>query len=503
MAGAPHQECSSPSLRGRGGWGLLALALLSACAVGPDFQRPAPPAADSYTPEPLSAETSSAAVRGGAAQRFVPGGDLPAEWWTLFHSAPLNALIAQALAANPDLAAGQAALRGAFENVYAQEGFFFPTVDANFSPSRQKNPTAVLAPTLASGTPIFNLYTAQVSVSYTPDVFGLNQRTVESLAAQAEAQRFALEATYLTLTSNVVAGAIQEASLRAQIQATQEIIDIERQLLDLLRRQNALGQIAEADVVAQEATLAQLEQSLPPLQKQLAQQRDLLTALAGRLPSDEVSERFELASLDLPEALPLSLPSSLVEQRPDIRAAEANLHAASAQVGVAIANRLPNITLTAADGTTAAQLDRLFTAGTGFWSVAGSVTQPIFAGGTLLHRQRAAEAAYDETAAQYRSAVITAFRNVADTLRALQSDADGLGAAVRAESAASRSLEIARRQLQLGQTSYLSLLNAEQTYQQARIALVQAQANRYADTAALFQALGGGWWHRTEAKGAG
>jgi NodT family efflux transporter outer membrane factor (OMF) lipoprotein len=477
---------------------LPALSLLAACAVGPDFNRPAPPAADAYTPEPLAAETSAAPVGGGAAQRFVRGGDLPAQWWTLFHSAPLNALIERSLAANPDLEAAQAALRVAFENVYAQEGFFYPSVDASVSPSRQKNPTAVLAPTLASGTPIFNLFTAQVSVSYAPDVFGLNRRTVESLAAQADAQRFALEATYLTLTSNVVTGAIQEASLRAQIQATQEIVEIERQLLDLLRRQNALGQIAEADVVAQEATLAQLEQTLPPLQKQLAQQRNLLTALAGRLPNEEVSERFELASLDLPEQLPLSLPSALVEQRPDIRAAEGNLHAASAEIGVAIANRLPNITLTAADGTTAAQLDRLFSPGTGFWSVAASVTQPIFAGGTLLHRQRAAEAAYDEAAAQYRGAVVTAFRNVADTLRALQSDADALGAAVRAESAASRSLDIARRQLQLGQVSYLFLLNAQQTYQQTRIALVQAQANRYADTAALFQALGGGWWHRDE-----
>ncbi|HEX7968286.1 MAG TPA: efflux transporter outer membrane subunit [Stellaceae bacterium] len=477
---------------------LLAPVLLCACAVGPDFHRPAAPDVSGYAPEPLPAQTVSADVAGGEAQRFVRDLDIPGQWWTLFRSEPLNALIEQALKANPDLQAAQAALRVALENFYAQQGAFYPSVEANFSPSRQKNPTAVLAPTLSSGIPIFNLYTAQVSVSYVPDVFGGTRRQVEALGAQAESQRFQLEATYLTLTSNVVAAAVQEASLRGQIAATQEIIDIESQLLALLRRQYALGQIAMADVLAQEAALAQTQQTLPPLQKQLAQQRDLLTALAGRLPSEEVGERFELSTLQLPQDLPVTLPSRLAEQRPDMRAAEANLHSASAQIGVAIANRLPNITLTASDGTTAAQLDRLFTPGTGFWSLAASLTQPIFEGGTLLHRQRAAEAAYDQAAAQYRSTVVTAFRNVADALRALQSDADALQAAVRAERAAADSLDIARRRVALGQTSYLSLLSAQQTYQTARINLVQAQASRYADTAALFQALGGGWWNRSD-----
>ena len=481
---------------------LAALLLLAGCAVGPDFHRPAPPAVGGYTPEPLSMETAAVDIPGGAAQRFVQGLDIPGQWWTLFHSASLNALIEQALKANPDLQAAQAALRVAQETAYAQAGAYYPSIDANFSPSRQKNPTAVLAPTLASGTPIFSLYTAQVSVSYVPDVFGGQRRQVESLEAQAESQRFQLEATYLTLSSNVVAASVQEASLRAQIAATQEIIDIESQLLELLRRQYRMGQIAMADVVAQEAVLAQPQQTLPPLQKQLAQQRNLLTALAGRLPSEEVGERFELASLQLPQDLPVTLPSRLAEQRPDMRAAEASLHAASAQVGGAVANRLPNITLTASDGTTAAQLDRLFTPGTGFWSVAASVTQPIFQGGTLLHRQRAAEAAYDQAAAQYRSTVLAALLNVADALRALQSDADALQAAVRAEHAAADSLDIARRRVELGQASYLSLLNAQQIYQQARINLVQAQASRFADTAALFQALGGGWWNRADVAGA-
>jgi NodT family efflux transporter outer membrane factor (OMF) lipoprotein len=477
---------------------LAVLALVSGCAVGPDFHVPAAPDVSGYTPEKLAPATVAAEVTGGAAQRFVPGGEIPGQWWALFHSQPLNDLIVAALKANSDLQAAQAALLVAQENVRAQQGFYLPAIAGNFTPSRNKTATGALSPASASGNPYYSLYTAEVSVSYTPDVFGLNRRTVESLEAQAQAQRFALEATYLTLTSNVVAAAVQEASLRGQIAATQDIVDSESQLLDILRRQNELGQIAEADVVAQEAALAQAQAALPPLMKQLAQQRDLLTALAGRFPSEEVAEKFELSSLQLPQDLPVSLPSKLVEQRPDIRAAEEQLHSASALVGVALANMLPNITLSAVDGGAANTLDRLFTPGTGFWSLAGSLTQPLFEGGTLLARKRAAAAAYDEAAAQYRSTVITAFQNVADTLRALQHDAEALRAAVAAESAASESLAITRRQLELGNISYPALLAAQQTYQQAVINRVQAQAGRYADTAALFQALGGGWWNRKD-----
>jgi NodT family efflux transporter outer membrane factor (OMF) lipoprotein len=478
---------------------LTAVLLLSACAVGPDFERPGAPTGKDYAAAgSLATPTASADVAGGAAQRFVRDLDIPGQWWQLFHSRPLDRLIEQALKTNPDLQAAQAALRVAQENVYAQQGAYFPQVSANFTPNRAKTATGSVTPTAASGGAYLTLYTAQVSVSYVPDVFGLNQRTVESLAAQEEGLRFQLEATYLTLTSNLVAAAVQEASLRGQIAATQDIIKIETQLLDLFRRQYALGQIADADVVQQEATLAQAEASLPPLRKQLAVERDLITALAGRFPNEEPAETFELASIELPQDLPASLPAKLVEQRPDLRQAEANLHSASALVGVAIANRLPNITITASDGTAATDVNRFFTPGTGFWSIAGSLTQPIFEGGALLHRERAARAAFDQAAAQYRSALITAFQNVADTLRALQIDADALNATLRAERAAAESLEIAERQLQLGAISYPSLLNAQQTYQTARIALVQAQANRFNDTAALFQALGGGWWNRSD-----
>jgi NodT family efflux transporter outer membrane factor (OMF) lipoprotein len=474
------------------------LVLVAGCAVGPDFQRPSPPDATAYTREPLPAQTASADIAGGEAQRMLQGLDIPGQWWTLFHSPALNSLIEQALKSNPSLEAAQAALRQAQESVYAQQGFFYPNVDASFSPSRQKNATGTIAPTLTSGEPLFSLYTPQVSVSYTLDVWGGNRRQVESLQAQADALRFQLDATYLTLTSNVVAAAIQEASLRAQLAATNTVIRIEGEQLELLRAQYALGAIAMADVVAQEATLAQAEATLPPLQKQLAQQRDLLSALAGRVPSAEPDEKFELEALELPQELPLSLPSKLVEQRPDVRSAEEQLHAASAEVGVAIANQLPQITLSAGVGSSATQMSQLFTTGTGFWSVAGNFLQPLFDGGTLLHRKRAADAALEQVAAQYRSTVITAFQNVADVLHALYFDAAALDASLRAERAAATSLDIGRQALQLGSISYLSLLNAEQTYQQAVIALAQARANRYADTAALFQALGGGWWNQSD-----
>jgi len=480
----------------------LAIAHIAGCAVGPDFQRPSPPDASGYTREPLPAQTAAADIAGGQAQRLIQDRDIPGQWWIVFRSPPLNALIEQALKANPSLEAAQAALRQAQENVYAQEGFFYPNVQASFSPTREKNATATLAPTLTSGEPLFTLYTPQLTVSYTLDVWGGNRRQVESLQAQADALRFQLEATYLTLTSNVVAAAIQEASLRAQIEATNSVIRIEREQFDLLQSQYDLGAIAMADVVAQEATLAQAEATLPPLQKQLAQQRDLLSALLGRVPSAEPDERFELAALELPQDLPLSLPSKLVEQRPDVRSAEEQLHSASALVGVAIANQLPQITISAGAGSSATQMSQLFTSGTGFWSVGANLLQPIFDGGTLFHRKLAADAALQQASAQYRSTVISALQSVADVLQALYFDAAALESSLRAERAAATSLDIGRQALQLGSISYLTLLNAEQTYQQAVIALAQARANRYADTAALFQALGGGWWNKQDAAAA-
>jgi NodT family efflux transporter outer membrane factor (OMF) lipoprotein len=468
----------------------VAAALLSAC-VGPNFHRPAAPTVDRYTIEPLPAATAAAPGVGGAAQRFLSQQDVPRNWWTLFGSDELDALVNDALRTNPEVASAQAALRQAMENTAAQRGSYFPTVQGSFDASRNRDATGVVQPTLQSGTPLYNLFTPQVTISYVPDVFGANRRAVESLAAQAEASRFQLDATYLTLTANVVTTAVQEASLRAQIAGTERVIALERESLAVLRRELELGAIAEADVYAQDAALAQLEATLPPLNKQLHQARDQLAVLTGRLPADFTPARFTLEQLSLPMDLPLGVPSQLVERRPDVRAAEAQLHAATAQVGVATANLLPQLTITGDVGSTASLFANLFKPGTGFWNLGAHASQTLFAGGTLVHRKRAADAALDQAAAQYRAAVLTAFQNVADALHALDSDADALSAASRAEDAAQKSLDVARHQLELGSVSYLALVNSEQAYQQAVVSLAQARGNRYADTAALFQALGG------------
>jgi NodT family efflux transporter outer membrane factor (OMF) lipoprotein len=422
---------------------------------------------------------------------------LPAQWWTLFHSPALNELITQALASNPGMQSARAALRQAQENVAAQKGSSYPSVDAGINTTRQRNPSTLSSP-LESNANYYTLTTAQVSVSYMPDIFGGNRRAVESLQAQADVQRFQLEATYLTLTSNVALAAIQEAGLRAQIAATHDIIDSQTKILATVQREFALGQLAESDVAAQVALLAQAQATLPPLEKQLAQQRDALAALLGAYSSDDIAVHFNLADLKLPHDLPLSIPSQLVRQRPDVRAAEAQWHAANAQVGVAIANRFPKLTLSAGAGSSPTRFNDLFKDATNFWSLGAGVTQPIFEGGSLLHQERAAKAANEQAEAQYRSTVVAAFQNVADTLFAIRSDADALAAAQTSADAAAKSLAIAQRQLALGDIPEVAVLNAQQTAQQAQIAVASVQSNRYADTVALFQALGGGWWNQKQ-----
>jgi NodT family efflux transporter outer membrane factor (OMF) lipoprotein len=473
-----------------------ALLLGVGCVVGPNFKKPAPPQVPGYAPTPPGATSSTPNVSGGEAQSFVEGHDIPGDWWTLFHSKPLDDLIERSLKANPDLKSAQAALLVARENTLAQRGFYYPSVSAGFSASRGRTSSEV-SPVTYSGALSYSLLTPQVSVSFVPDVFGLNRRTVESLKAQEQQARFALAATHITLSSNIAAAAIQEASLRGQIDATRELITIATKMLDTLRVQYARGYASQLDVAAQEAQLAQVAATLPPLLKQLAQQRDLLAALAGGFPNQELPETFELSSFQLPRELPLTVPSQLVEQRPDVRQAEENLHSASALIGVAHANRLPSFALTADAGSMAVIFSHMFTKG-GFWDTGGGLTQPVFEGGTLLHRERAAIAAYTQAEEQYRSTVLTAFQNVADTLHAIQQDADSLKAASAAKDAAAVTLDLTKKQLDAGYANYLALLSAEQAYQQALINLVQAQSNRYADTAALFQALGGGWWNRPD-----
>jgi NodT family efflux transporter outer membrane factor (OMF) lipoprotein len=477
------------------------IASLAACAIGPNFKRPTPPAATGYGSASQQGQTVAVEeALGGAAQRFVAGMDIPGHWWTLFQSPTLNHFVEQALKANPDVGAAQASLRQAHELYLAQRTSFFPLVQGSFSGARAKNAVGTIAnPTsLPQTNPYYNLYTAQLTVSYYPDVFGATRRQVEIAKAQTESNRFQLEAVYLTLSSNVVVTAVQEGSLRGQIAATERLLEVQHQLTDKVRRQRLLGTASDLDVLAQESAEAQTAQTLPPLKKELGQTRDALTALLGRLPSDEPQETLRLSELTLPTDLPVSLPSKVVEQRPDVRQAEENMHAASAEVGVALADILPQFAISGDIGSTALRLQDLFTSYTGFWDLGASLTQTLFDAGALVHKKRAADAALDEAAAQYRGAVILACQNVADTLRALGSDADALKASAEAERAAKRSFDLAQRQLSLGTISVVAVLNAEEAYRQAELALVQAQAARYSDTAALYQALGGGWWNRKE-----
>ena len=469
--------------------------LLVGCAVGPDFKPPAPPQVSRYIAQQTPAHTANANDAGGGSQHFVDGGDIPGDWWTLFHSPQLNALIAQALAHNPDLQAAQAALRVARETTRAGRGAYYPSLSAGMSATREQDPPGALAPVPSNNAFLYSLFTPQLSVSYVPDVFGLNRRNVESLQAQEQAMRFEAIATANTLTSNVVVTAIQMAALHGQIDATRQVIDANADMLKILQYQFDKGYASGLDLAAQKSQLAQVQASLPPLLKQLGQQQHLLAILIGKFPSQFAPESFTLSSLHLPQELPLSLPSKLVQQRPDVRQAQANMHAASALIGVAEASRLPNIELTANAGSTALAIDQVFKSGTGFWSLGAALTAPIFQGGALLHQQRAAQAAYQQAAAQYRSTVLIAFQNVADTLTALDQDAAALQASAAADNAAKVTLDLAQRQWHAGYSDYLSLQNAAQAWQQAQINLVQARADRYADTAALFQALGGGWWH--------
>jgi len=488
----------------------VAALLAAGCAVGPDFQAPAPPVGASYATTALPAATAAAPGLGGGAQRFRIGRDVPFNWWEAFGSPALNGLVEEVLRANPTVAAAQAALRQAQELVYAQRGYFYPSVAVNYAFERQQisgNVASSAAPGLQgngqniepSGPAqplIYNYHTAALTVGYTPDVFGANRRKVESLDAQAQIQRFELEATYVTLASNVVAAAIEEASTRAQIEAVRQIIEYNEQSLRVLRDKYRQGFAMRLDVAAQEAQLAQAKSLLPPLQRQLEQTRDLLRTLAGKFPNQELAQRFELASLRLPADLPVSVPSRLIEQRPDVRAAEEQLRAVNAQVGVAVADMLPQFSISAELGGGATEFPWMFRNGGPFWNLIGGVTQPLFAGGTLLHTKRAADQALRQAAAQYQETVLAAYQNVADTLHAMLSDADELATAVASERAARVTLELTREQMQDGFTDYLAELTAEIAYQQALLTLVQAQSTRFGDTAALYQALGGGWWNR-------
>ena len=406
----PTHDCgraSAPIFRPALAWALCALA---GCTVGPDYERPALAASSGYSQAPLPESTAAAAVAAGAAQRLALTQDIQADWWTLFRSPALNALIERAFAANPDIEAAQAALRVAQENVAAQRGFFFPTVQADYTPMRSKiagnlggnspgiqgdgsvietyagTPRSEGGTAPFNGPVIYNFHTAQLTVGFVPDLFGANRRQVESLQAEAEFQRLQLEAAYITLASNVVAAAIQEALLRRQIASVDAIIDGRRQSVALAQRQQRAGYASRLDLALQENALAQARQLLPALERQFEQTRALLRALLGATQDSELPETFELDALQLPEALPLTLPSRLVEQRPDVRAAEALLRSANAQVGVATAAMLPQISLDGAVGGAASHFDQMLWKSGKFFDLEANISQPLFAGGTLLHR---------------------------------------------------------------------------------------------------------------------
>ena len=491
--------------------------LVTGCAAGPDYLRPALPATTRFAPAPFPEATASAPVPGGAAQHFTSGIAVRADWWTLFGSPALNQLIADAFAASPTLAAADAALHGAQENMLAQKGAFLPTVQANYSPSRTKiagnlggnSPgvqgdgsvisTGAGTPAAQGGTGPFNapviysFHSAQLTVGYAPDVFGGNRRQVEALNGQVRYQALQQEAATTTLATNLVGAAIQEALLREQIAITQDIVAANEHSVALLRRQQHAGFASNLDISLQEGALIQARGLLPPLTKQLEQTRNLLRALSGKAPDQELAQTFDAASLHLPTDLPLSLPSQVVVQRPDVRAAETQVQVASAQVGVAAAARLPQFSIDASIGGAASHFNQMFWPSGAFFNLAGNIAHPLFDGGTLKHRQRAAEAALEQAGAQYRATVLTAFQNVADTLRALHADADALNVASAADNNARASLALIQRQLTRGYVDRLALIGAEQAQRQAALTLAQARANRLGDTAALFQALGGGW----------
>jgi len=470
--------------RGRAGRRILGVALasaaLSSCAVGPDYTPPPAPDVTRFTRETTASP--------GNGQSFARGAEVAQQWWKAYGSKALDALVEEALAQSPTLEAADAAIRAAEASVRAQEGAFFPQVSGTSTSTRSIS--SQLATSSASQTP-YNLFTKQLSVSFTPDIWGANARAVESLEARAESARLQLEAARLTLAANVVTAAVEEASLRGQIATTQRLIALQQEHLSLLALQHSLGAASGLDLSSQQAALAQTRQTLPGLEKQLAIQRDRLTALVGRYPSREIEETFDLSKLTLPKDIPLRLPAQVVEKRPDIRQAASDVHGASADVGVAVAARLPDVTLTADTGTSALKLAQLFTPGTGFYTLAGTVSQPIFEGMTLLNRQRAAEARLDEAKARYRETVIEAFQNVADSLRALQADARSVRDARLAEAASRRFLDQTRAQRKYGGVSQLDVLNAQQSYLSASMARVRAEAARLSNAAAFFTAIGG------------
>ena len=484
MSAWPHLRFSSLSL------GLIGALALSGCAVGPEFSKPAPPDVAAYTADKVPDATISTDAPTGDAQRFLDGAEVPERWWTTFVNTEIDRRVDQALAHSPTIASAQAALRQAEENVSAARGGLWPSVDANAGAQRgNTNFFGELAP----GQSVFNVYNAGVNVNYTLDLFGGVRRGIEAQSAVSDFQQFQLEGTYLTLAANVVTTSFREASLRGQINATEEIIGVYQQTLELVQRQHEIGAKSLADVLVIQTQVATVRAQLPALRQQLAQTQTQLAVYLGQFPAASELAAVDLDALTLPQEVPVSVPSELARQRPDIRAAEAQLHQATAEVGIATANLYPQISLTGSYGSQALQTGNLFEGGTKFWGLGLNLLQPLFHGGTLRAQKRASEAGLQKVAADYQTTVLGAFQNVADSLHALELDAENLRAQSDAEVAAQKSLDLVRIQYKDGAVAYLAVLDATRQYQQARIGLIQARAARLADTAALYAAVGCGW----------
>ncbi|HTT01815.1 MAG TPA: efflux transporter outer membrane subunit [Steroidobacteraceae bacterium] len=465
-------------------------ALLASCAVGPNFERPTPPVVEHYA---FGGDPTATVNAHGSAQNFMLGRAVAADWWQLFSSPQLNELVAESLNGNPTLDAARANLRQSQDSLRSGYGIFYPQVALDASATRQRFAPIKFGESLPSS--IFNLFTLSASVSYVLDLFGAERRAVEALGAQVDAQRASAQAAYLVLTSNVVNAVIAKAAYQAQIDATRGLIALQREQVSLAEVQVRAGTAPYSTVLSLQSQLSSYEATIPQLEQRLTQSDDLLATLSGHLPAESRPRDITLAQLTLPGSLPVSLPSQLVRQRPDILLAEASLHTASAEVGVATAALFPSITLSGAYSANSTTTAGLLSPQGRAWGVAGDVSAPLFEGGNLWFKRKAAIDGYEQARSLYRQTVLTAFAQVADTLRALEHDAAALRAQDEALRTAEQALHLVQINYAAGLATYLDVLNADTQYHQAQINDVQALALRYQDTVALFAALGGGWWN--------
>lgn len=467
------------------------LGLAGGCTVGPHYHAPAPPTETSYTPQPQARETVGSPGPAGGVQHFDPSTEIPTQWWTLFHSAELNAMVNEALQNSPTLAQATARLREAQEELRARTGATkYPSVGGNASVQEEQLNLAGYGIPFPNPSP-FTLLNGSVAVSYALDLFGANRRLIEGLRAEREYQEWQLEGARLMLAGNLTVAAIRRAQLQEQIEITRRMIQVQKQELNITEQRFRAGGVSDYDVRSQRTAVAQIEATLPPLEQQADAAHDQLALLMGESPARARIQDISLETLRLPEEMPVSLPSDLVKQRPDIRAAEALLHQASANVGVAAANQYPQILLTGSGG----GLGTSFVTGGDIWNVGAALTQPIFNGGALRAEERKAQAEYDEARGVYRQTVLEAFREVADTLYAIQHDAEALQARAEAAGEADAAYRIALRRWDAGGISHLNLLDAQRQQLQTGLDRTNSAANRFVDTATLLQALGGGWWN--------